>query len=84
MTQHTQGDWTYNPIPQMGYFNIENAEGDIIGRFSNEADAIRAVAAPELLAALLRLVNEAEKRGGVPKSEIVLARAAIAEATGGE
>lgn len=54
MTQPTRtpAPWTYNHTPQMGYYNIEDAKGNIIGRFFNEADAIKATAAPELLEAL--------------------------------
>lgn len=57
MTKKTQSTnatvpWTYNSIPQIGYYNIEDAKGNIIGRFVSETDAIKATAAPELLEAL--------------------------------
>ena len=46
---------TVNPVPQMGYYNIENAGGNIIGRALDERTAKRFAASDCLLAALENL-----------------------------
>lgn len=50
--------------------------------FFSEANAALIAAAPELLAALVSLANEAERRGAVPKRFIAEAWSAINKATG--
>ena len=49
--------WTVADRPMCGYFNIENNEGDIIGRANGEYTAKLMSAAPDLLAALDKMTT---------------------------
>jgi len=87
--QYTNGPWALNKYAD-GDMDITSNGVDICYIANNETSKLGDVesnarliaAAPELLAALEHLTNEAEKRGGVPRSEIDNARAAIVKATG--
>ncbi len=93
-TTHTPGPWRLDnsaEYTEQGVFGIEQDEEQIIAAvfvdnlpITGPANARLIAAAPDLLAALIRLTCEAERRAGVPKAEIAAARATIYKAEGKE
>ena len=88
-TKHTPGPWLTAATNRIGYIYIQDSDGVAITDPSplKIADARLIAAAPELLAALRHLLEDAvalnmgeSDRSGV----LVEARAAIAKATGGQ
>lgn len=100
MSKHTPGPWSvyedcnkvaahgakYPAIGTMGTYFTESIT-DSLGEFYNSADARLVAAAPDLLNALIQMVNTFGKTDGLVNVDsngcIGKARLAIAKATGG-
>ena len=85
MNQHTQGPWVFEYSNDVGpdddyfieFFEVSNTDGKILARVEEEPDARLIAAAPELLMALIQMLDAYE----IP-SVRQQARTAIAKATG--
>ena len=92
MSEHTPGPWTWGENFQGLYGSGEDNEvlcfypyeGMSLNwrRENRDADACLIAAAPDLLDALLRLLNDGDVRDAAEKGALTQARTAIAKAEG--
>ena len=79
MSEHTPGPWEAVAV-DAGHYVVWDSQGNVLGRRLYPEDARLIAAAPELLAALERVVYDLEPY--VTASHLQPARAAIAKARG--
>lgn len=87
MSKHTPGPWRFSNHPHDGnYMRIHCSsdpnEGDNLRGYCGEANARLIAAAPELLEALTKLLDEVESDFSPSQLTRNAARAALAKATG--
>ena len=83
MSGHTPGPWIAEPIGVMGEWGIHTENGRVDEIASCDENNARLIAAaPDLLEALIRVVDRASL-SDLPDFVIAGCRAAIAKATGG-
>ena len=82
-TKHTPGPWQIDPDSDLLISNADlYSVGDTIARAATKADARLIAAAPDLLGALMMVLDDPQALDGRPRTAEVV-RSAIAKATGG-